>query len=186
VGTLKALRYYTTPIPTGKSGKYFDTVTAAKLALGELIAGATCNNDLYQAAQGQPDAHGQPDAQGIPAILDMLASANTINTKKPANEAALFKETDERFKQAEALIAEIFKLPTGKQALAKINASFGRKDNYVALFQLLDAYPTLGANASDDDKTKYVKNLEILRAAYSLKSDRLASLVAGKVSPAKQ
>jgi hypothetical protein len=171
--TLRALQLYTTPVRKTPNGEFFGTREATKLALAELIAGDPGHEDLYRGAQGQPDNDGQPDAQGQSNFLDTLAKANTLKKKKPEDEGPLFQE-------ARILIDRIFDTqPGGKQALAKINDSFVRKDNHAALYLLLSAYPAYDAN-------QYVLDLEILRAAYEMSSDDLALLVSKKISGPKE
>jgi hypothetical protein len=170
---MTALEFYTIP----KEG-FADPRKAAQKALDALIEGDPCDEDLYRAAQGEPDAQDQPKAQGQSAFLDALAKANTLNKKKTADE-------DQLFTDAGKLIDEIFNMSPGKRDLVKIHDSFTRKDNYVALFQLLKAYP--GYKAGDETANqKYACNLEILRAAFEMNTDRLATLVSEKISTSKK
>lgn len=168
--TLNALRYLTVPTPKKRASHSLNTEEAADQALSELIEGAPGNEDLYRAALGEPDKDGRPTAQGLAAFLDMLAKANTLNKQKPQDEDCLFND-------AQARIEQIFASGDGKQALVKINDSFNSKDNYVALYYLLEKCST-ACNGG-------FKDLEILRAAFEMNTDHLASLVAQQISPSK-
>jgi hypothetical protein len=162
---LQALGLLTTPTPkdgckpTNTEDCFLTPHEAAKAALCKLIEGAPGNSDLYTADKDDPD------------LLDNLAKANTLGLKAPDDEDGLFKK-------AGTLVDAIYSQPGGKQALAKVNESFVRKDNHVALFRLLDAYKPA------DPKT-LPTDLEILRAAFEMNTDRLAKLVANKKSAAK-
>jgi hypothetical protein len=123
---------------------------------------------LYVTAMGDLDVNG-PRVQGLPNFLDMLAKANTLKKKKPDDEDGLFVST-------KAIIEGIFKSGRGKLALVRINASFGRKDNYVALYQLLEA----GWQKHD------AGDLEKLRAAFEMNTELLAKQVAAKITAAKE
>jgi len=123
---------------------------------------------LYTAAMGDPDQFGQPTAQGLPNFLDILAKANTLKKKKPDDEDALFGST-------ETIVGDIFETESGKIALVRIHDLFTQKNNYVALYELL--------------KTAWVdhdeKDLEQLRAAFEMNSDKLAKQVAAKIQAPK-
>lgn len=147
--------------------------------LHELAAGDPSSKDLYRAAMGAPDDSGQPTVQGLPDILETLAKANTLSMKKPEDEDGLFGTVD-------SLLDTIFEADHGKVALIIINHSFGRKDNYVALYQLLNAFPRWKEDADDTAKDSYVKNLEFFRAAFEMNADRLAKLVASKITSPKE
>jgi hypothetical protein len=180
---------------------------AARLGLNILVAGAPDNEDLYCAALGDPNDEGQPLGEGISAFLDLLAKSSTL--KAADNQTpAVFKGG--LLDQARMLIDVIFLKDGGKRELARINASFVNKKSYVALFQLLKAFPTTCPDAALDaavtaakakspedkgataaaEKTKalchesYPKNLEILRSAYAASAEDLAGLVAAKTAPA--
>lgn len=130
---LYALQLLTTPTRK-KGGDFLGPLEADKLALHELITGDPSHEDLYRAAMGVPDPNGQPTAQGLPDFPNTVAKANTLNKDKndPTDEHDLFD-------RSQKVIGEIFKTSTGKQALVVIHDSFSRKDNHVALFQLLVA-----------------------------------------------
>jgi hypothetical protein len=182
---------------------------AEKLALCILIAGAPGNEDLYRAAQGDPDDVGQPRGQGLSAFLKMLSEATILKAGKD--------ETSAEFKRgllvrAAYLIDIIFLGDGGKRELAKINTSFVNKNSQVALFQLLKAFPPtcpdtaleaaievakakLPPDPDATDRAKKTKaqcheprpkNLEILRTAYAASSEDLAALVAAKMAPASK
>lgn len=145
--------------------------------LSELKLGGRNNEDLedlYRAAMGVPDRDGRPTVQGLPNFLDILAKANTLK-KKPADEDGLFAST-------QTIIDAIFGTGPGKLGLVKINDSFGRKENYVALFQLLDAYP----KPNDECDQNCANDLEKLRAAFEMNTDRLAKQVAAKITASKE
>lgn len=123
---------------------------------------------LYAAALGDPDANG-PAVQGLPGFLDTLAKANTLKKKKPDDEDKLFNSTKD-------IVDEIFNSGgSGKLALVRINESFGLKNNYLGLYQLL------AAAWLDHDET----DLEKLRAAFEMNTDKLAKQVAAKITAAK-
>jgi hypothetical protein len=182
---LEALRLYTTN--EDKDGHLFDPPAAAKQALCELLEGNANNEDLYCAAQGLTHVEcgsekvkrclsgaTQPDSQGLSAFLEILATAN--NNPKPVDQ----DQEDQLFKHARDAIKKIFSDKEGKQHLAKIQDSFGKKDNNVGLFQLLDALPY-----NPKDVHTYACDLETLRAAYEMNVERLASLIAAKTSSKK-
>lgn len=172
---LEALRYYTIPVD---AGVLLDPTTAKTNALRDLIQGDPTFTGLYTAALGDPDTNGRPQAQGLPDFLDDISEANTLNEKKPDNEDLLLEDAGQR-------IDEIFATPTGMQDLMKVNDSFSH-DKHVALYQLLKAYPGYNGDPSAPATQDYACRLEVLRAAYQMSSDRLAKLVADKISPAKK
>ena len=156
---LTALRLYTTY--TVKEGDVFlSPADATKAALKELLKDPLDKDreDLYTVAQKQPE------------FLDWLARANGLETA----------QEDTLFGNVEKLIGTIYGSPKGKQALAAVQESSAQKNNYLAIFQLLDAYPK---NTSSD---QYANSLETIRACYKMKSDRLFKLVADKIVPAKK
>jgi|SRR5579872_2047511 hypothetical protein len=123
---------------------------------------------LYAAALGDPDANG-PRVQGLPNFLDTLAKANTLKKKKTDDEDKLFDSTKD-------IVDEIFNSGgSGKLALVRINESFGLKNSYLGLYQLL------AAAWLDHDET----DLEKLRAAFEMNTDKLAKQVAAKITAAK-
>jgi hypothetical protein len=124
---------------------------------------------LYAAALGDPDANG-PRVQGLPDFLDTLAKANTLKKKKPDDEDKLFDST-------KGIVDKLFySSGSGKLALVQISESFGLKNNYLGLYQLLAA-----AWGQNHDKT----DLEKLRAAFEMNTDKLAKQVAAKITAAK-
>jgi len=138
--------------------------------LNELIKGDRYPIDqgVYAAAMGDPDANG-PRVQGLPDFLDTLAKANTLKKKKPDDEDKLFDSTKD-------IVDEMFNSGgSGKLALVRINESFGLKNNYLGLYQLL------AAAWLDHDET----DLEKLRAAFEMNTDKLAKQVAAKITAAK-
>jgi hypothetical protein len=150
--------------------------------LKELGEGATDSEKVfYQAAMGDPD-HGHPRTQGLPNFLDILAKANTRNAKSPKDLSALFSETEKGLEQL--FNSECTKDECGKLALLRANDAFSRKDNYVALFQLLNAYQC-DKQKSDDDKNGCAADLDILRAAFEMNVDLLAKQVAAKITASK-
>jgi hypothetical protein len=136
------------------------------------------DQDLYRAAMGDPDVHGRTSVQGLPNFLDILAKANTLKLDKTKDEDALFVST-------QTVIDTIYGTGPGKLALIKINDSFNRKDNYVALFGLLNAY-TWNENGDNTTKQKYANDLEKIRAAFEMNTALLASQVAAKITPTKK
>jgi hypothetical protein len=163
-----------------------DAPAAAAQALCELISGDPTDEDLYRAAQGLPDAtcppngspgqSGELSSQGLPDFLDLLEKANILNKKAPADEDQLFSDAD-------TVIGEIFNNPSGKQELSRIHDLFSQKKTHVALFRLLKAYPFVDSGAAN--RVAYALKLQILRAAYEMNADHLATLVAGKIAKAK-
>lgn len=124
---------------------------------------------LYAAALGDPDANG-PRVQGLPDFLDTLAKANTLKNKKPDDEDKLFDST-------KGIVNKMFNSGgSGKLALVQISESFGLKNNYLGLYQLLAA-----AWERNHDKT----DLEKLRAAFEMNTDKLAKQVAAKITATK-
>jgi hypothetical protein len=186
--TLKALELYA----TNTTNQAVDPREAAKQALHELAAGAPAATgavasyeELYNAAQGKPDSQGQPSAQGLTDFLKMLAEANTL--KKSDTETASAYQS-RLLAAAKSAIEPIFSAKDGKQTIAAIKASFDRPSNYMALYQLLNAYPTCkdtqAGPARDACDQTYVHALETLRAAYQASVSDLASLVSDKSSSA--
>jgi hypothetical protein len=110
-------------------------------------------------------------------FLDTLAKANTLKKKKPEDQDALFALT-------QTIIDEIFDHGgQGKLDLVRINASFSAQENYVALFQLLNAYVSM---AYGNQPSSYIASqLELLRAAFEMNYERLAKQVAGKITSVK-
>jgi hypothetical protein len=164
------------PRGVGQVLKAFELLTSSLPApdlsqrvLHELEMGDPYPGDwgFYVAAMGDPGPDG-PRVQGLPNFLDTLAKANTLKKKKPDNEDELFASTKQ-------IVDEIFGTGPGKLDLVRIHDSFSRKNNYLALYQLLDA-GWQGHDAND---------LEKLRAAFEMNSDLLAKQVAAKVSAAK-
>jgi hypothetical protein len=157
--------------------------------LEQLEKGDPDSNDraFYTAAMGDPDKNG-PKQQGLPKFLDILAKANSLHKQSPKDAGPVFNST-------EALIDEIFTKPAtstpnaqpkqeekfeelaGPVVLTIINDSFTRKDNYVALYQLLAAYPR--------DKKNYTANLEIFRTAFEMDANSLAKQISAKISAPK-
>jgi hypothetical protein len=152
---------------------------------------------LYRAAMGDPDEYGHPTVQGLPNFLDALAKANNLKE----NDRDLFNSTNK-------LIDKIFSKPPtatppthepkkgpqkaeedpGPVAIARINTYFSGKEDYVALYLLLDAYPkpkgtgpTLTAATQE-----YANALEKFRAAFEMDTDRLAKQVAARITAQKQ
>jgi hypothetical protein len=136
------------------------------------------DQDLYRAAMGDPDVHGRTSVQGLPNFLDILAKANTLKLVKTKDEDGLFAST-------QTVIDTIYGTGPGKLALIKVNDSFNRKDNYLALFGLLNAY-TWNENGDNTTKQKYANDLEKIRAAFEMNTALLASQVAAKITPAKK
>ena len=169
---LTALKLLTVPVADGAGG-LAGPRKAASLALAELIAGDAGHQELFTIALGDPDSNGQPYFQGSPDFLDLLTKASRLDTELPAlDEFCLFDSANQ-------LIGKIAGSPGGRERLRKIQDSFDRKDNHVAIFQLLDAFPY-------DEKDKdYPRKLEVLRTAFAVKTERLAKLVTAMNSPAK-
>lgn len=159
---LRALGIYTTYTLPGSTVPLSPPDVAAA-ALKELLLGVPAADlptitDLYKVAQEHAD------------FLDMLANANTLKTQ-PEQEEALFAI-------AGGLIKTIYDTtPDGKQNLAAVQASSAQKNYYLAIYQLLKAYPA--------DKA-YADNLEILRACYKKNADRLFKLVSDRILGAKK
>jgi hypothetical protein len=153
--------------------------------LNQLDAGDSnpVDQGFYLAAMGNPGKDG-PRNPGLPNFLDILAKANNLHKEMPKDAGQVFGCTEE-------LIDNIFTKPgtltpeqevklenfPGPAVLAIINDSFSRKDNYVALYQLLDAYP--------ENTQNYGDNLEIFRAAFEMDADSLAKQVAAKINAPK-
>jgi hypothetical protein len=146
---------------------------AGQKMLVELNRASAGDEDLFRAALGNPDAYGQPTVQGLPDFLDTLTKANTLpkptDDNKQNYRAALLVCTQD-------IVNDLFDTGPGKLALARINESFGRKDKYVALYQLLDAV------WQQNDAW----HLEKLRAAFDLSADDLGKQIAAKISASKE
>jgi len=146
------------------------------------------HQELYRAAMGDPDNDERPTVQGLPNFLDILAKAN--NLPKPIDESDLFDCSGPTFYCTQDLIDEISDTSgvpnTGPVAIARINESFSRKDNYVALYQLLSAYAATAADAGEANAVDYPARLQKLRAAFAISPDRLAKQVAAKIIAAKE
>jgi hypothetical protein len=166
-----------------------DAPTAAARALCELIAGSSSDEDLYRAAQGSPNATcppgsppgppgppGEITSQGLTDFVDLLAKANILNKKAPADE-------DQLFSLADGVIGEIFNSPPGKQELSRIRDIFSQNRNLAALFRLLKAYPFVDSGPAY--RVAYALKLQILRAAYEMNADHLATLVSERIVKAK-
>jgi hypothetical protein len=141
----------------------------SQLVLNELDTGDPYPLDqgVYAAALGDPDTTG-PRVQGLPDFLDTVAKANRLKKKKPDDEDGLFNSTKD-------IVDEIFNSgASGKLALVRINQSFGLKNNYLGLYQLL-ATAWLDHDEAD---------LEKLRAAFEMNADRLAKQVGAKITAA--
>jgi len=144
--------------------------------LAKLTAASPDHESLFRAAMGDVGRNGQPRTQGNPDLLDTLAKASTLKPKdedKPNYKVALFVCTQD-------IIDDLYKdnVPSdraGPLALARINDSFVRKNNYLALSQLLHAVW----------RQNDAQHLEKVRAAFALNADDLASQVAAKIKPAK-
>ncbi|MFZ0797622.1 MAG: hypothetical protein WCA13_00035 [Terriglobales bacterium] len=132
------------------------------------------DNDLYRAALGDLDDSVQSAVQGSPDFLDTVAKANRRGT---VDDSEKVKYQIKLFACTQNVINDLF--ATGKSAIVRINDSFVRKNNYVALYQLLDAVWKQQGLA--DDKL----HLEKLRAAFDTNADLLAKQVAAKVTAAK-
>ena len=157
---------------------YIDSgATNVTMALRELVRGDHCNEDLYRAALGVPDATGQPAAQGLPDVLQTIATANTRKTQDMED-----GEKDKLFKGTLELINRIFNDDEhdGKQALVRINSLFNRPDNFRALYELLDALRKVKGHPDSS-----VIDLETLRAAFESDTGRLMRVVAKKISAKK-
>jgi len=154
---LKALEIY-----TKFAGIFIPPAEGAAFALDELLRGILPGDldsvrDLYKVAQRRAD------------FLDMLAKANSLNTK-PDGEDALFLTAD-------TLIQAIYSTPPGKRHLADVQASSAEKNYHLALFQLLKAYP----QSNPVGARSYALNLEILRACFKMNGDRLFKRVKDKI-----
>jgi hypothetical protein len=157
-------------------------------------------NHLHQHSQLEPSD--QP-VRGLSDFLKTLATAHTKdlfkNTKADqdalftaANQLidSIFDDTDpakEPKDDPDPCVAKAKQpkphtfFPHGKLNLEQVNESFTKRDNYLALYQLLHALPI----ASDKDRT-YQQKLEILRTAFDADPNRLARLVSEHITPAQQ
>jgi hypothetical protein len=159
----------------------------SRRVLDELKQGADgIDQDFYAAAMGNPDAAG-PTLPALPNFLDMLAKANRPgdpDADPDQRKMALFQCTKDRIERifsAECKTANIESCVTGPIALARINTSFRQKNNYLALYQLL--------NAAWQQRDQFHLDqfyLEKIRAAFEADADGLAKQVAAKIAaPAK-
>lgn len=144
----------------------------------KLTAASPTNVSLFRAAMGEFDAYG-PTAQGLPDLLDTLAKTNTLPKPSDENKAnfkiALLACTqniiDDLYEYREPSNPQ----RSGPSALARINDSFAKKNNYVGLYQLLDAVW----------RQNDARHLEKLRAAFDTNAEDLASQVAAKIKSPK-
>jgi len=143
----------------------------------QLTKGSAADKDLYRAALGYLDDSGQSAVQGLPDFLDTLAKANTRGTIEDSDKV---KYQIKLFACTQYVVDHLFGTEGGKSAIAGINESFNRKNNYVALYQLLDAVWGQPQGSVYDEL-----HLEKLRAAFDTNADLLAKQVAAKVTAAK-
>jgi hypothetical protein len=144
--------------------------------LDRLKKGSSGDDDvLYRAALGEPDRSGRPTVEGQPDFLDTLAKAN--NLPKPKDDEDKLNYKAALFICTQDIVNDLFdaKSGKGKLALPQINQSFEQKDQYAALYQLLDAV------WQEND----AKHLEKLRAAFAENADDLAKQIAAKISAPK-
>jgi hypothetical protein len=142
--------------------------------LDQLRAASAGNSDFFSAALLNPDK--QPTVPGLSNLLDTLVTANTL--PKPSDDDKL-TYTAALLKCTQDVINDLFKSKdpgTGPVAIAQISDSFGRKNKYVGLYQLLKAVW----------KQNDALHLEKLRAAFDTNADDLAGQVAAKVTATKK
>jgi len=163
---LAALRLYTTYTPPG-SNVPLSPEGAATVALNELLLGVlppldlASVTDLYKEAQKRAD------------FLDKLAKANK---RKPLELPRA--QQDVLFQAAGDLIQAIYNTPPdGKHNLATVQASSAQNNTFLAIFQLLSAYP----RSNPAGVATYDDNLEILRACFQVNAARLFNLVSDKI-----
>jgi hypothetical protein len=173
---LEALRYYTNPV---EGGQLLDPNDAKRGALYQLAIGDPTNEQLYVPAQGDPDSSGRPQAQGLPDILDDLAEANTLNQQKDTDDEIYL------FQAASSEVGEIFASARGKKHLMLVKDLFAN-DKHAALYELLKAYPGYSDDPDETATQDYACKLEVLRAAYQMRPERLAKAVADKISKSKK
>lgn len=152
------------------------------------------DQSFLTAAIGDPDTspksnnYGQPRAPGLPNFLDLLAKANRIVGDGKSSDGGDQKvDPDEQkirlFKCTKDRIDDIFNAQcdtnglcaTGPSALERVNDAFSNKNNYVALYELLNA----AWQQSDE------QDLEKLRAAFAVDANLLAKQVAAKITAPK-
>jgi hypothetical protein len=141
--------------------------------LVELHAASPENDDLFRAALGNPDGYG-PTAQGVPDFVDTISKANTRGKVATKDEIDYHHQL---FACTKYILDQLFAKSGGKIALVKINDAFSQKNNYVAMYQLLDVV------WAQDGATYDAEHLEKLRAAFAASADDLTKQIAAKVAP---
>jgi hypothetical protein len=157
--------------------------------LSELNKGGyPVDQSFFRAAMGDPDTdpnsdqYGHLRAQGLSNVLDLIAKANRLTGD--GNGQGADSQKIQLFECTKDRIDDVFdaqpcdpgkRCATGPTALERVNDAFSQKNNYVALYELLDA----AWQQSDEG------DLEKLRAAFALDPDLLAKQVAAKIAASK-
>lgn len=164
---LKAFRLLTTSPPvTNTSGKVLEALHAV----------SPQNDNVFQAALGNPDAYGVPQLQGLPDLVDTISKASRRGTVEDRDK---IKYQIKLFSCTQFVIDELFKTDKGKTAIAEVNDAFTQKNNYIALYKLLQQVWSQNGEPFDAD------HLEKLRAAFGVSADNLAKQVAAKIAASK-
>jgi len=175
---LAALKYLTIPSVEGR-------VVEPDLgkAFAELSAGDPTHACIFGAAMGLRrippcgiDTKELADGANSDNFRDWLAKASTKGYETESLKALLFS-------LAEGVVGVLLASPQGNLELREIQNLFANNGggSYVALYHLLADVPR--PNPPD---AAYLQNLEILRTAFAVNGEQLASLVSEKVSGAKK
>lgn len=131
------------------------------------------NGDLFRAALGNPDRYGEPRVQGLPDLVDTIAKASRRETVEARDKV---KYQIKLFGCTQFVIDKLFNTSKGKTAIAEVNDAFTQKNNYLALYRLLEEVWNRDGEPFDAD------HLEKLRAAFGVSVDDLAKQVSTKIT----
>lgn len=133
------------------------------------------NDDLFHAALGNPDMYGEPTVQGLPDFVDTISKAGRRG-KVEDNDKVKYQVR--LFGCTQFVIDKLFNSPKGKTAIVEVNDAFTQKNNYVALYKLLEEV----WNRRRDGEPFDADHLEKLRAAFGVSADDLAKQVSTKIT----
>jgi hypothetical protein len=176
---LKALKLLTagSDLPSQPHSKSPNEVNLEVLA--DLTKADPKDEQLYRAAMGDLGRDGEPLDPPPVSLLDALAKANNLTKPDDDDGKSLYKTN--LFGCTQKLIDSL-----SPPHLVQINYSFAANNgqSYVALYQLLQAYPT--DENPDADVPSYLYALEVMRAAFEDDTPRLAKKIAAKISATKK
>lgn len=131
------------------------------------------NDDLFSAAVGNPDMYGEPRVQGLPDLVDTIA---TTGRRGKVEDDDKVRYQVQLFGCTQFVIDKLFNSPKGKTAIVEVNDAFTQKNNYLALFKLLEKAWSREGEPFDAD------HLEKLRAAFGVSADDLAKQLSTKIT----